>query len=105
MPATAPADPPDAQAVDARLTVQCGRRRVSGEHRAGSTILQTARALGMSPPSSCEAGNCATCIARVVEGTVRMRHNEALDDADVADGWVLTCQGIPTSPTVHVVYE
>lgn len=100
-----PAAAPEPGGMTARLTVQNGRRRVSGEHRAGATILQTARALGISPPSSCEAGSCATCIAQVVSGTVRMRHNEALTDDEVADGWVLTCQAFPTSPTVHVVYE
>ena len=31
--------------------------------------------------------------------------NNALTDDEVADGWVLTCQAVPTSPSVHVVYE
>ncbi|MQY29234.1 ferredoxin--NADP reductase [Nocardia aurantia] len=89
----------------AEVTVRYGRRRVSGAHRAGSTLLQTARALGVAPPSSCEAGSCATCIARIVRGSARMRHNDALGEDEVADGWVLTCQAFPTSPVVHVVYE
>ena len=32
-----------------------------------------------------------------------MINNEALDDDEVADGWVLTCQSLPTSRTVRVV--
>ncbi len=74
------------------------------EHREGTTVLQAARQLGLDPPSSCEAGSCATCMARLVEGTVTMHVNDALTDEEVADGWVLTCQSVPTSPTVHVVY-
>ena len=60
--------------------------------------------MGMSPPFSCESGNCATCMARLVEGTVTMHVNNALTDDEVAEGWVLTCQSVPTSPSVHVVY-
>jgi hypothetical protein len=34
-----------------------------------------------------------------------MLNNEALDDDEVAVGWVLTCQSLPTTPSVRVVYE
>jgi hypothetical protein len=34
-----------------------------------------------------------------------MRNNEALTPEELADGWVLTCQAEPASPTVRVVYE
>jgi hypothetical protein len=44
-------------------------------------------------------------MAMVVEGSARMLNNDALDEAEVADGWVLTCQSLPTSPTVTVIYE
>lgn len=88
-----------------RVTIEVGGRTLSGEHRPGATLLQTARQLGASPPFSCEAGNCATCMARLVEGQVKMRVNDALSDEEVAEGWVLTCQSVPTTSTVHVVYE
>ena len=58
----------------------------------------------MSPPSSCESGSCATCMGRILEGTVQMRVNNALTPDEVDEGWILTCQSVPTSPTVHVVY-
>jgi ferredoxin-NADP reductase len=76
----------------------------TAEYRSGTTILQTARQVGLAPPFSCEAGNCATCMAQLVEGTARMHANNALTDDEVAGGWVLTCQAVPTSPSVHVVY-
>ena len=44
-------------------------------------------------------------MARIVSGSARMLNNDALDDDEVAEGWVLTCQSLPTSRSVHVVYE
>jgi ferredoxin-NADP reductase len=90
---------------DSTVTIEFDGRTDQVEHRPGTTILQTARQMGMAPPFSCESGNCATCMARLVEGTVSMRVNNALDEDEVADGWVLTCQSEPTSPSVHIVYE
>jgi hypothetical protein len=43
-------------------------------------------------------------MAKLVEGEAEMFTNNALTDDEVADGWVLTCQAVPTSPTVHVDY-
>ena len=84
--------------------VLSGRRHTVPQH-AGETLLESARRAGLSPPFSCEAGNCATCIAQVTEGEAKMRANNALDDDEIADGWVLTCQGEPVTPHVTVVYE
>ena len=84
--------------------VLSGQRQTVPQH-AGETLLESARRAGLSPPFSCEAGNCATCIAQVTEGEAKMRANNALDDDEIADGWVLTCQGEPVTPHVTVVYE
>lgn len=103
----APAAPADtaAGAVTETVTITLDRRTVTCAYRAGNTILQTARLAGLKAPSSCETGSCGTCIAQVVEGSARMLNNDALDDDEVADGLVVTCQALPTSPTVRVVYE
>ena len=55
-----------------QVTIELDGRTDTVEHRPGTTILQTARQMGMSPPFSCESGSCATCMARLVEGTVEM---------------------------------
>ena len=94
---------PDGE-VATRVTIELDGRTETADHRAGTTILQVARQLGMSPPFSCESGSCATCMARLVEGTVSMKVNNALDNDEVEEGWVLTCQSVPTSDAVHVVY-
>lgn len=87
-----------------RVTIELDGRTETTAHHPGTTLLQTARQVGLSAPSSCEAGSCATCMGRLVEGQVEMFVNNALTDDEVADGWVLTCQSVPTTPTVHVVY-
>jgi 3-ketosteroid 9alpha-monooxygenase subunit B len=91
--------------VTEEVTIQLDRRTTVVPYRAGNTVLQTARMAGLRAPSSCESGSCGTCMARVVDGSVRMFNNDALTDEEVADGWVLTCQSMPTSPKVRVVYE
>jgi ferredoxin-NADP reductase len=107
-----PADPRTASelveveaAPATQVTVRRNGKVATGEHRPGTTLLQMARELGMSPPSSCEAGNCATCMAMLVEGEATMRANNALTPEEVTEGWVLTCQAVPSSPKVSVIYE
>ncbi|MBV8979373.1 MAG: ferredoxin--NADP reductase [Acidimicrobiia bacterium] len=103
-PAKAPPSGPETE-MPARVTIELGGRIDTVDHRPGTTILQTARQMGMAAPSSCESGSCATCMAKLVEGTVSMFVNDALTDDELDEGWVLTCQSVPTSPSVHVVYE
>lgn len=95
----------DVDDVATLVTIELDGRTDTTEHRAGTTILQTARQMGMSPPYSCESGSCATCMARLVDGAVSMRVNNALLPDEVDEGWILTCQSVPTSASVHVVYE
>jgi ferredoxin-NADP reductase len=109
-PPDAASEPPDAATEPAEpgpgeVTIRFERRTVTARQRGRSTILQTARSAGLNPPSSCENGSCATCMARVVSGRVEMRNNEVLDPEEVDEGWVLTCQAVPVSPDVEVVYE
>jgi ferredoxin len=86
------------------VTIELDGRVETLAHVAGTTLLQMARQAGMRPPSSCEAGNCATCMARIVEGEATMRVNDALEPDEVAEGWVLTCQAVPTGEHVRVRY-
>ncbi len=71
----------------------------------GDTVLETARRAGLAAPYSCEAGNCATCMALIREGAATMRTNQALTPDEVAEGWVLTCQAVPTEAPLTIEYE
>jgi 3-ketosteroid 9alpha-monooxygenase subunit B len=91
--------------VATEVTIELDGRVETTSHRAGTTVLQTARQTGLQPPFSCENGDCATCMARLVEGTATMRANNALTDDEVEEGWILTCQAVPDGPSVHVIYD
>jgi ferredoxin-NADP reductase len=101
-PDTSPTEP--AAAAATRVTIELDGRTHAVDHHPGTTILQTARQLGLAAPSSCESGSCATCMARLVQGSAVMRVNNALTPDEVEAGWVLTCQAVPDPPAVHVVY-
>jgi ferredoxin-NADP reductase len=87
------------------VTVILGGKTTVVKYQPGDTLLETARRGGLRPPFSCEAGNCATCMAFLKEGSVRMRANNALTPEEVEEGWVLTCQSLPSGQTVVVEYE
>lgn len=87
------------------VVIELDRRTTTATYRTGDTLLETARSAGLSPPSSCETGSCGTCMARIVKGSARMNNNDALEDDEVTEGWTLTCQALPTSRAVHVIYE
>jgi ferredoxin len=92
-------------AVPDEITIVLDGRRTTVPYSPGDTILQTTRMAGLNAPSSCETGSCATCMARLTLGNARMLNNDALEADEVDDGWVLTCQALPTSPTLRVEYE
>ena len=68
-------------------------------------ILDEVLNQGIDAPYSCQGGICASCIARITEGTATMRKNQILTDDEVAEGLVLTCQSHPTSAKVTVDYD
>lgn len=69
------------------------------------SLLDAALDNAMDAPFACKAGVCSTCRARVTEGEVEMLTNHALEDNEVADGFVLTCQCYPLTDTVRFDYD
>jgi 3-ketosteroid 9alpha-monooxygenase subunit B len=69
----------------------------------GETILAAARREGLEPPFACEEAYCGCCMAKVTSGEVEMRMNDGgIDQRQIDDGWVLTCQGlVKSSATVE----
>lgn len=72
---------------------------------AGETVLEAALSADLDAPFSCKAGVCSTCRARVTDGDVEMIANHALEDDEVAQGYVLTCQCLPRSDTLTLIYD
>ncbi len=91
--------------TEGTVTILLDRKQASVSRVDGETLLESARRAGLAPPFSCEAGNCGTCMARLTDGRATMRVNDALDEDEVADGYILTCQAVPDTPSVSVEYE
>lgn len=71
----------------------------------GITILEAAIEAGVDAPFSCKGAVCCTCRAKVLEGQVSMTANFALTDAEVEEGFILTCQAHPLTETVVIDYD
>ena len=70
-----------------------------------ATLLDAALENNIEAPYACKAGVCSTCRAKVTEGEVEMVVNHALEDYEVARGYVLTCQCYPLTDTVALSYD
>ena len=71
----------------------------------GTPILDGAQRARADLPFACKGGVCGTCRAQLKDGEVTMRRNFALEEHELAGGYVLTCQSLPQTPTVTVDYD
>ncbi|TNE78624.1 MAG: ferredoxin--NADP reductase [Bacteroidetes bacterium] len=71
----------------------------------GVSILEAAKDQDVDPPYACQMGVCTTCRAKVLEGSAIMDEREGLSDAEIAEGYILTCQAHPTSKKIKLIYE
>nr|MEC9419890.1 2Fe-2S iron-sulfur cluster-binding protein [Pseudomonadota bacterium] len=92
-----------AKEADLRLTIDGTTREIHMEP--GETILEAAHRHNIDAPYSCCAGVCSTCRGKVLEGEVEMAANHALEDDEIRDGYVLTCQSRPLSKRLVVTYD
>jgi ring-1,2-phenylacetyl-CoA epoxidase subunit PaaE len=69
------------------------------------SILEAAIEAGVDAPFSCKGAVCCTCRAKLLEGKVRMDANFALTDAEVEEGFILTCQSHPLTEKVVIDYD
>jgi ring-1,2-phenylacetyl-CoA epoxidase subunit PaaE len=68
-------------------------------------ILDAALGAGADMPFACKGGVCSTCKCQVVAGSVEMKINYALEEKEVAQNFVLSCQSVPTSDKVKVDFD
>ena len=68
-------------------------------------IIEAGLRNGIELPYSCRGGVCSTCRCRLLEGEVDMDVNFALEDYEVARGFILSCQSYPTTDKVLVDYD
>jgi len=101
------AAPSAAPATDsAEVTVLMdGRRRTFAMRMNDDTVLDAATRAGLDLPFSCRAGVCSTCRTKVVSGEVEMAQNDALEDWELEQGYVLACQSRVKTPTLELDYD
>lgn len=71
----------------------------------GKDVLSAAQDAEADVPFSCKGGVCCTCRAKVLEGQVKMSVNFALEEDEVAEGYVLTCQSHPITEKVVISFD
>lgn len=74
-------------------------------YKSDETVLDTALKNGADLPFACKGGVCATCKAKIENGSVEMIVNYGLEPDEIEAGYVLTCQSIPTSDEVTVNFD
>jgi ring-1,2-phenylacetyl-CoA epoxidase subunit PaaE len=82
-----------------------GATRSFNLEKGKENILEAGLRSGIELPYSCKGGVCSTCRAKLVSGEVDMDVNFALEDYEVARGFVLTCQSYPVTDAVTVDYD
>ena len=100
----AAAAPPVPQ-VEVSLTAYLDGEEVRTTSDDRTLVTEALERAGVTPPTTCRVGDCSTCVAQVLEGRAVMRANRALAPGEVADGLVLTCQAVPTTPALVVDYD
>ena len=98
------AQPGDAESAKV-VVIRDGLKREIDFQKDQPSILDAASAAGLEVPFSCTSGVCGTCRAKLLEGKVRMERNFALDKAEVAGGFVLTCQAHPLTERVVLSFD
>lgn len=96
--------PADAPAATLNVTLG-GRTSVCAMRPDDASVLDAVLRHRPDAPYSCTAGACGTCRAKVTGGSVQMTHDYALEDAEKAAGFVLTCQSLPTAETVDLDFD
>lgn len=82
-----------------------GKRHALRLPKHGASVLDVALQAGLDLPYACKGGVCCTCRAKLIDGKVAMAKNYTLEDWEVAQGFVLTCQSHPQSDTVTVSFD
>lgn len=60
-------------------------------------LLDTLREQGVDLPYGCKYGGCITCAAKLTEGEVDQRRQVALNNRQLANGYVILCVARPKS--------
>jgi ring-1,2-phenylacetyl-CoA epoxidase subunit PaaE len=95
----------DARDECAVTLIQDGHTRNFQIQRHRDSVLDEALKQGIELPYSCKGGVCSTCRCKVIDGEVDMDVNFALEDYEVARGFILACQSYPVSERLVLDFD
>lgn len=98
-------DTTDIPLKEATLIITLDGQQIEVQYQGQKSILEAALDAGYDPPYACQIGACCTCRARLKEGRVVMAEREALSDAEIAEGYILTCQSRPLTSRLVYSYD
>jgi ring-1,2-phenylacetyl-CoA epoxidase subunit PaaE len=87
------------------ITVLVDDEETTFEMDSKLTILTAALKEGLDAPYSCQGGICSSCLAKVTDGKALMEKNSILSDAEIKDGFILTCQAHPITQKITIDYD
>jgi ring-1,2-phenylacetyl-CoA epoxidase subunit PaaE len=96
---------PEIEGATSEVTVVLNGRSTTMTLPRAESVLDAAQKVRGDLPFACKGGVCGTCRAKVTSGEVTMRRNFALEDDEVAAGFVLTCQSRPDTPELTVDFD
>jgi 3-ketosteroid 9alpha-monooxygenase subunit B len=82
-----------------------GEQHAFDDWSGNEVLLEFLESKGIDAPFSCREGQCSACACLVLEGDVKLQHNEVLDQDDLADGIRLACQARPLSEKLRITYN
>ncbi len=88
-----------------QVTVRLDGRSTTFAMPDEGSVLDATLAVRPDAPFACKGGVCGTCRIKVVEGEVEMSRNYALEADEIADGFALACQSVPTSDRLTVDFD
>lgn len=96
------AEPSDNEIVTREVTVIYDGEEHKFTVEPDASILETALDLGIDLPYSCQSGLCTACRGKCISGKVKLDEEEGLSDAELEEGYVLTCVGHPLTDDVVI---
>ena len=88
-----------------KIKIICDDIEYNLEMQDDKTILELALENDIDAPYSCQGGICSTCLAKLTLGSVNMDNNQILNDDEIQDGYILSCQARPSSDEVEINYD
>jgi ring-1,2-phenylacetyl-CoA epoxidase subunit PaaE len=92
---------------NSRISIRLDGRSVDFDLPLNSdtTILDAALKQGADLPYACKGGMCCTCKAKLLEGEVMMDVHWGLEEEEIEQGFILTCQAHPKTEKVVVDFD